>query len=309
MRNQQGKKQAISFPQIEEWFGDLDSDQKKAAERLFGRINQLPIDEENQKRQLFVSGVLAFESLKLRNMLYRLDEVSAENLEMLNQVFIQLDDLEASAYYQIAKDRLEVIRKLTALVDENAKERALQEHLYKHLWLLDPSWERATHTEQMEKRIGQALQGVYDSLTMEQQQARLDIYYSTTGNRHVIIELKRADRVLDTSDLHGQISKYYSAAEKVLSETNRSNEPLEMVCVVGKRLRDWDDSLSGEKRSRESLRALNARIVSYDELIENALQAYQDYVDRGQEAGRVYRLIQEISEQDVEAISPTSNYA
>ena len=216
LRNRQGTEQAILFPQIKEWFGDLDSDQKKAAERLFGRINQLPIEDENQKRQIFVSGVLAFESLKLRNMLYRLDEVSTENLEALNEVFIQLDDLEASAYYQIAKDRLEVIRKLTGLVDENAKEKALQEHLYRHLWLLDPSWERATHTEVMEKRIYTALEGVYDSLTKDQQEAKLDIYYSTTGNRHVIIELKRANRVLTTTDIYGQVSRYYSAAEKVL---------------------------------------------------------------------------------------------
>ena len=308
LRNLQGTEQAFAFPQIKEWFGELDPDQGKAAERLFGRINQLLIDDENQKRQLFVSGVLAFESLKLRNMLHRLDEVSTENLEALNQVFIQLDDLEASAYYQIAKDRLEVIRKLTGLVDDNAKERALQEHLYKHLWLLDPSWERATHTERMEQRIQTALQGVYDSLTEEQQAARLDIYYSTTGNKHVIIELKRAARVLGTTDLHGQISLYYSAAEKVLADTGRSSEPLEMVCVVGKRLKDWDESPTGEERSRESLRALNARLVSYDELIDNALRAYQDYVDRGQEAGRVYRLIQEISEQDVDAIRPPHNH-
>ena len=304
-RNREGKERAFAYPQIQEWFKHLESDQRKAAERLFGRINQLPIDDENQKRQLFVSGVLAFESLKLRNMLHRLDDVSTENLEALNQVFIQLDDLEASAYYQIARDRLKVIRKLTGLVDENAKERALQEHLYKHLWLLDPSWERATHTEHMERAIHTALKGVYDSLTEEQQRARLDICYSTTGKRHVIIELKRAERVLTTTDLYGQVSRYYSAAERVLADAGKSNEPLEVVCVVGKRLRDWDDSAKSEERSRESLRALNARVVNYDELIENALQAYQDYVDRGQEAGRVYRLIQEISDQDLEAIRPT----
>ena len=225
LRNQQGRDKALAFPQIKEWFGQLDPDHRKAAERLFGRINQLPIDDPNHKRQLFMSGVLAFESLKLRNLLYRLDEVSTENLEVLSEVFIQLDDLEASAYYQIARDRLQVIRKLTGLVDENAKERALQEHLYKHLWLLDASWERATHTERMEQLISNALEGVYNTLTEDQKRSRLDIYYSTTGNRHVIIELKRADRVLNSSELYDQISKYYGAAEKVLTATNRSNEP------------------------------------------------------------------------------------
>ena len=304
LRNEQGESRALEFPQIKEWVSGLDPDQRNAARKLFGRINQLPIEDDNHLRQLFVSGVLAFESLKLRNMLHRLDGISVENLNVLRDVFIQLDDLEASAYYQIAKDRLQVIRKLTDLVDEDAKEKALQQHLYKHLWLLDPSWERATLTAVMEKRIHTALKGVFDSLTPEQKSARVDIFYSTTGNRHVIIELKRAKRILTTSDLHDQISKYYSAAENVLRDTGKSSEPLEVVCVVGRRLRDWDDSDTAESRSRESLRALNARVVFYDELIENALQAYQDYVDRGEEAGRVYRLIQEISEEDVRAISP-----
>lgn len=305
LRNQQGADQALLFPQIKEWFGHLDSDQQTAAKRLFGRINQLPIEDHDQKRQLFVSGVLAFESLKLRRLLYRLDEVSTENLAALNDVFIQLDDLEASAYYQIAKDRLQVIRKLTGLVDDNAKERALQEHLYKHLWLLDPSWERATATEVMENRVHTALGGVYSTLTEDQRSSRLDIYYCTTGTKHVIIELKHANRMLTTTELNDQVSKYYSVAEKVLANADRSNEPIEVICVVGRRLRDWDESPSGEARSRETLRANNARIVTYDGLIDNALKAYQDYVDRGEEAGRVYRLIQEISEPDAQAINPT----
>ena len=305
LRNQQGSDQALLFPQIREWFGCLDADQKTAARRLFGRINQLPIEDDDQKRQLFVSGVLAFESLKLRRMLHRLDEVSTENLEALNDVFIQLDDLEASAYYQIAKDRLQVIRKLTDLVDDNAKERAIQEHLHNHLWLLDPSWEGATRTAVMETRVRTALNIVDGDLTKEQLSSRLDIYYRTTGNKHVIIELKRADRRLTTSDLLEQVSKYYSATENALAAADRMNEPIEVVCVVGRKLRDWDDSPSGEARSRETLRVNHARIVTYDSLIDNALKAYQDYVDRGDEAGRVYRLIQEISEPDAQAINPT----
>ena len=129
LRNQRGSREAFAFPQIKEWFDCLDPEQNKPTERLFGRINQLPIDDKGQKRQLLISGVLALESLKLGHMLHRLDEVSTENSDALDQVFVQLDDLEASAYYQIVKNRLEVIRKLTGLADENAKERALQEHL------------------------------------------------------------------------------------------------------------------------------------------------------------------------------------
>ena len=181
LRNEQGRDVATSIPQIRDWYGSLNSDHKEAAKRLFGKINQLPIDDRVEKRQLFISGILAFESLRFRNILHRLDAVSVENLDTLSEVFIQLDDLEASAYYQIAKDRLEVIGKLEGLVDEDAKERALQEHLFKHLWLLDPSWERATHTERMETQIQKALNDVYESLSDEDKRSRLDIYYTTTG--------------------------------------------------------------------------------------------------------------------------------
>lgn len=307
LRNRQGAEKARTIPQIKKWFSDLDSDQRKSAEKFFGRINQLPIDDNDQKRQLFVSSILSFEILRFRNMLHRLDEISTENLGALNDIFTQLDDLEASAYYQISKERLEVINKLTGLVDENAKEKALQRHLYQHLWLLDPSWERATRTERIESRIYNALEGVYDSLTEEQKEARLDISYSTTGNRHVIIELKRADRVLTTADLQSQIMKYFGAAENVLIDMGKRSEPLEIVCVIGRRLRDWDEHSTGEERSRGALKSYNARIVTYDELITNAQQAYQDYINSREEVGRIYRLIQDISDQDVRAISPEAD--
>ena len=55
-----------------------------------------------------------------------------------------IDALEAEHYRQIVEERLVVIRKLRESVDENAKERVLQEYIFDHLFLLDPGWERAT---------------------------------------------------------------------------------------------------------------------------------------------------------------------
>ena len=53
--------------------------------------------------------------------------------------------------------------------------------------------------------------------------------------------------------------------------------------------------------------ALSARLVMYDELIENALEAYQDYVDSADEAGRVYNLIMSIRPEDFISMSPPSS--
>ena len=302
-RNTDGTKAATVIPQINAWYQGLHADHRESAKRLFGKINQLPIDDPSQKRQVFISGILAFESLRFRNLLHRIEGISAQNIGALGDVFVQLDDLEASAYYQISKDRLEVIRRLTNLVDENVKEQVLQQHLFRHLWLLDPSWERAARTERMETRVARALDKVYQSLTPEQREARVDIQYATTGNKHVIVELKRAGRVLSTSDLLSQLMKYRAAVAKVLESQGKANEPLELVCVIGRSLSDWSDP-NGRVTSANTLEGASSRVVMYDELIENAQQAYQDYLDRRTEAGRVHRLINSISVEDIQAMSP-----
>ena len=303
LRTQEGPKLAAMIPQIENWFDDLTPDHKVAAQNLFGRINRLPIDDGVQKRQLFVSGILAFESLRFRHLLHRIEQISVENLGALGDVFNQLDDLEASAYYQISKDRLEVIRKLTSLVDDDAKERAFQEHLYKHLWLLDPSWERATHTARMETQVATKLDEVYSSLTEDQRRARLDIRYTTTGNKHVVIELKRASRTVDTGELVQQIMKYRAGVSQILEFHNQANDPLEFICVIGRPLSDWSNP-NGRDVSKRTLDGTGARVVMYEELIQHAQLAYQDYLEREEEAGRVYRLINSISIEDFRAMSP-----
>ncbi len=303
-RNKDGLTAATDIlPQIKQWYKSLNPDHKKAAERLFGKINQLKIDNQNEKGQLFISGILAFESLKLRNLLNRIDEVSAENLGVLKDVFIQMDDLEASAYYQITKDRLEVIGKLSHLVEEDEIEKVLQDHLYNHLWLLDPSWERATNTDYMERQIRTALKGVDVNLDEDEKNSRVDIGYTTNGNKHVIVELKRASRRLSTSDLVAQIQKYYGAASKILQQTGKREEPIEFICVIGQPLSDWTNP-DGPSMSRIMLDGAKARVVMYRELIDNALKAYQDYVEKNKEAGRIYELIKSIEATYVAEMSP-----
>lgn len=302
IRNEEGAEYALMIPQIKEWFDDLNHDHRQVARKLFGRINRLPVDDDAHKRQIFISNILAFEAMKFRDLTHRIDQLPVEGLSALGDIFVQLDDLEASAYYQISRDRLAVIDKLADIVDDNTLEKTIQKYLFDHLWLLDPSWERAVSTERMETRMKAALD---ETLTEEQRLARLDICYTTTGNKHVVIELKRPNRVLETGEIVTQIRKYRGAVMAVLEESGKSGEPVEFICVLGKPLRDWADP-DGKPSSIRTLAGSEARVVMYNELIENAQQAYRDYMQRQQEAGRVYRLITSIAEEDSKALSPDS---
>ncbi len=303
LRNEEGAKVALDIPAIREWFDGLPPRHRKPAKRVFGRINALALDGDDERRQLFVSGILAFENLKLRDMLDRLDDIDVSNLEVLADLFLQIDDLEASAYYQTTKTRLEVIKKFNDLRDQNAKEKIIQKHLFDHLWLLDPSWERVSASEVMESGMKKALDGAIEGLSDEEKRARLDIKYRTTGSKHVIIELKRPEASTNATELFAQLRKYYDATAKVLEGFGKE-ESVEIICVLGRPPKDWEKS-SERRIANDILGAIGARIVFYNQLIENAQKAYGDYVEKNEGITRLATLLSRISKTDRDAISPS----
>lgn len=303
-RNREGQATAFTFPGIEEWYGGLTHDDQKAAKKLFGRINQIPMTNDPDKRRIFISGILAFESLRYRHLLTKLDDIRVDNLDILEQVFVQLDDLEASAYYQITKDRLEIIKKLETLVDDNTIEKAVQKHLFNHLWLLEPSWDWITPTLHMETTVKNGLNSVYKGLPPEQQRARLDIVYGKAAGKHVIIELKRPGLTLTFNDVQDQIRQYRDIATTILQAQGEGGDQLELICVVGKPLKGWDNP-GAEETDRKMLEQLNARIEMYGELINSAQQTYIDYTTERNKVSRIYDLITSIESGVANTLSPT----
>ncbi|MDA8002130.1 MAG: ATP-binding protein [Alphaproteobacteria bacterium] len=300
LRAEEGHRIALGIPQIREWYDDLPKDRQILAKRLFGRINQLKIDDEGVgfRKQLFISSILAFESLRLRDMLTSLDKIDVGSLDGYKDIFLQLSDLEASAYYQITKQRLEVINNLESKVDENEKERIIQYYLFKNLWLLDPKWERLHESGVMEKGIRKAFDIAKEQQSEDVKNSRIDIKYGTVNGRHVIIELKRPERSLETGDLVSQIKKYRNKITNALRDAGRSNESLEFVCIIGKDLKDWKESPTGIYDTREILKPLSARIIKYDEIMDGARKAYERYLEEQEKVNRIYKLITSINEDD-----------
>ena len=306
LRNADGEKKAFKIPEVEQWFSGLDRGDKNIAIRLFGKINNIKIDDESEYtyKQLLISGILTFEYLKLRNLLDKLDDLDIENMNDLRNVFLQLEDLEAGNYYLTVKRRLEVINKLMEGVNQNQRERVLQEHLFENLWLIDPSWEAATKSELMETSINNAFEKIDKKLPKEQGTARIDLKYRTTIGRHVIIELKHPNAVVRSYNLLEQIDKYRKAVKDILKNTAQSHMPVEFVCILGKPLANWKTDPDKEERDRKDFESRSTQIRMYDELIVNAQKAYSEFIEKGESAKRIYDLIMQISDSDVKQLLP-----
>ena len=215
--------------------------------------------------------------MKNAKHLSAIDKIEAENFEVFKDIFTGLDEIEATLYYQIIRERIEVIKVFQSITDDNALEKVIQTHLFNHLWLLDPSWERVENTQYMETTVLNALNSQYNGLTDEEKAGRLDIGYRQTAGKHIIIELKKADRIVTTSEMVKQVKKYHDALNKVLASANQSNYAFEILFVLGRPI-DNNDSAENREVVANILKPLNGRVVYYKELIENAYKAYNEYI-------------------------------
>lgn len=293
LRNNAGSKEALKVPEVSDWFKTLGADQKAKAAQMFGKINTLKL-EPHEKKPLFKYSVLAFEKLKLRDSLSRIENLSDNDFAGFMKAFESHDDLEAQLYYEISKGRLDLITSFEGLTEENALEKILQKFLFQHLWLLDPSWDRAATDPVMEAEVKKAVlndeefKGEYMA-----EIGRVDIQYRKSGGEHLIIELKRAGRVCDTDELYIQVRKYQRKMDQLLAGTGRSSEAYEIICLVGKDLKDWSEP-QGREQSRRILKEANARVMTYQQLIGNARRAYSEFLDASKTASRIYAILDAI---------------
>ncbi len=293
LRDTEGTRRALEIPAVNEWFKELKGDSKKKAKSLFGKINKISSDSEEQRMTLLKHGILAFESLRYKENLDALDKLDGESLAAFTEVFQNLDDIEASFYHQIVTERIKVIDALREKVESNDLEKVVQSHLFQHLWLLDPSWERATGSEYLEQQVSTEFEKVTAKLSDAERSGRIDIKYKTPHGKHVIIELKRAGRSVTTNELIEQIDKYRRALKKTLRSMGRENETIEVICLLGKEPKDWSEP-DGTQESLDTLKVKNAQIMLYQNLIDNAYKSYKSYIESRNKTGPITKLIQQL---------------
>ena len=132
------------FSAIREWHDTLSDDAKRFAKQLFGKIGSLNKANEDTKCELYRNSIIAFERLRLREQMNRIDGLPDDpDFSVLTALFRGVDEIEEVDYHKMLQGRLSVVQRFQGLVDTNKREKVLQEYLFNHLWLLDPSWERA----------------------------------------------------------------------------------------------------------------------------------------------------------------------
>jgi hypothetical protein len=278
-------------PAIAEWLESLPDGYQKSAETLIAKLCALPVDDEEDRKVMFRHGMFAFERMKLKGSTEEL-VMSLDNVDKLLSLLADRDVLEASLYRDIVKSRLDVIKKFQGLVDEDLKERVLQDYLFDHLWLLDTAWERATASLLMETRLI-AAGVIVDNLTDKERLGRVDIKYRTNAGKHIIVELKKAGRQMKLLELQEQGMTYVDKLKKILLAQGDATPDIEVVFVIGKPV---DEEATDPDRLKFAMAAISpgSRIRHYDSLIQGAQDAYADYLLSSKQLDKLETLIERI---------------
>lgn len=282
-----------SSPSVTAWLESMTKHERESAEKLLGKINTFRFsgDEESQKvakKTVLKNTVLAFERLRIQDNLDALDKISNLNSEHFKEVFASVNDIEASMFYEITSQRLKVIDKFQKITDDNELEKAVQVYLYDHLWLLDPSWERVTGTTVMEQTLTTELRQVVPDAPTG---ARIDIAFKTVSGKHVIIEMKRPKVHPDILELIQQGKKYVTATKQWFSNNPKScpgNKipSIDVIFLVGAGYDSGDDDYV-----RNLLQSINARVLTYSDLIIQSKQAYAEYQAKKDDAARIMNIV------------------
>ena len=289
-RNENATEKATANPAIKAWFGQLSPDRKKYARQLFGKIDSFPVDDDIFKKTLYKHAIMAFERLSLQENLEALDKLQENDMEFFFGIFDEIDDIEKVLYGEIAKGRLEVLKKFEDITPK-ALEAVVQKHIFDHLWLLDPSWERASADAKIEQSVTKEFKKVTDKLTKEEKAGRIDIRYRTAAGKHIIIELKKGDRKVSAIELTQQAGKYRSALSKCLKTTDPDvDHVIEVICLVG----SVPSPPAELERVEQMLKSESARFITYDYLVQQARKSYADYLDASKSFSRIQDTIDQI---------------
>lgn len=289
LRKEVGLEDAVEkHPVLQSWLDSMTPDNKKKAEKLISTIEGMPVGDEDDRRVLLQHGVMAFETLALKDNLSVLEEMPLDDIGAFKEILTAMEDLEIAHYYQIAKARWTVLQQFERLVDANAKEKFLQQEIYDHPWLMDAAWERATNNIEKEKRFLNRLKAKGLGKDRNSNLARYDIKYLTVSGKDLIVELKRSGVKLTADKIYRQVMKYADLMKTNKDPNTSETLPFEIIVLVG----DYPAGYGSDVE--DSLKPFRAKIMTYTQLIERAYATYGDYLERQKKIDRIQKLVDRI---------------
>lgn len=147
----------------------------------------------------------------------------------------------------------------------------------------------------METKIGKFLKDDTGRLNREERCTRIDIVYRAASGSQVIVELKKASVATPLDRLVAQVRKYRKCVRKILDQSDNKSRSIQKNVLVGMPPPEWAGS-RGQEDVAAGLESVDAKLVFFDQLVDNALKSYADYLEAHKKVDRPWDEFRSIDE-------------
>ena len=263
---------------VNEWLADLPRYEKALAGKIVGQIIR---DEgiDTEKAGGLVSYVKdAFQFEAFREFADEIAHIDVMDSSKFVELLQEWQFVEAKELYRLSIGRISTIEELSKHMEENSKEIPTVHQFFKKFpWLLDP---RIIEFRD-EVTYSKLLREKYPENKLEESNRRIDFVCTSVSNSRFIIELKRPWHNITHKDLL-QAADYRSFLQEHIGNTPGSANHVDAYVIGGKYA---SDRLTRDEI--ETRRKSGIFVKTYAELLENAKQYHQEFIDRYQELQKI----------------------
>ncbi|MEO6721764.1 MAG: ATP-binding protein [Ferruginibacter sp.] len=263
----------IAGIKIEEWQATLPRHERKLAVKMTDAILQsegLPTIKQAELVK-FIKDSFQFEAFKeFSRELEGVDDISPTSIITLLK---EWELIEAREMYKLAIGRIQTIKTLEKLINENAREvEQMHPFFEKFPWILDPRINMFRHEVQYVK----ILKENYPESELDEINRRIDFLCTSVADHRFIIELKRPHHELKLKDIN-QAKDYRSFIEEHLDVSKHTPNKI-VVYLVGGKI-DYND-----RKTRDEIDTIQSAdkvyVKTYNQLLTDAKNYHLEFIQR-----------------------------
>lgn len=245
----------------------------KAAKRLIDLVDLDKLEDDDFKYITEIFQILndkflsASKKLKysFQEFLGKVSKEPYKNIEELSELMNSWSLLQITSLTQIVRKRLNDIDMFEKMIHDEktyelSSDNSIHRILEKSMWIVDDEYWIAQSNKSLRTFIG-------DEISGKDAKKRPDFVCVTHGNKLIILEIKRPSLVLGKDELD-QAERYLVLIKKRKSKQYSSIKTILVGNEISEEAKDIVDS------SRP-----NIEIMTYQDLLENCRQRYQEYLD------------------------------
>lgn len=267
-----------------------------SAVRALGAIDTI---DEDRLRELVGYLVRAYDNDNFFELVKRLSDASAEEVDGLLHVFAEWDVQEAVSMAWVVRGRVEIIRTFERMIDERVPEKPdMQDYLREHPWLIDPAYDVMRHERTLDKLIGDDL-----SIDIENDEGRrrVDFFCLADTSRAVVVEVKRPGNDLTKDDIR-QLQDYVMALRRANDNVTDADKKMSVSGIL------IGHAIRGDDRNYFESAAKDGMVTrTWVRLLQDAERLHQAYLEKVRDRAPSDPRLENMDDNEDEASSTTSD--